>query len=105
MKDEEKIKIIKETIFLNTGVHFEELQGKTRSQRVVEIRHIFHYLTRTFTLLGLEDIGILTNRNHSTVIHSERTIGNWIITDVKFRMLFNAIMESVKSQMKEKELV
>ncbi len=57
------------------GVRPAELVGRRRSRSVSYPRQLCVYLARQLTSMSLEDIGVhLGGRDHSTVLHAERTI-------------------------------
>lgn len=57
------------------GVKVSELLGRKRSRSIAAPRQVAMYLTRKLTPLSLEEIGgHFGGRDHSTVLHAERTI-------------------------------
>lgn len=57
------------------GVKLSELVGRKRSRSIAHPRQIAMYLARKLTPLSLEEIGgHFGGRDHSTVLHAERTI-------------------------------
>ena len=75
-----------------------DLKGKKRSQGIVRARHISIYLSRELTENSLTEIGqSFGNRDHSTIIHSHRTIEEEIRSDPN---LYNTI-ERLKRTIKE----
>ena len=57
------------------GVRRAELLGKKRTRSVVQPRHVGMFLARKLTPLSLEEIGgHFGGRDHSTVLHAERSV-------------------------------
>lgn len=57
------------------GVRFAELTGKRRTRSIAQARMVAMYLARKLTRLSLEEIGgQFGGRDHSTVLHAEKTI-------------------------------
>jgi len=57
------------------GIRLQELLGRKRTRSVAYPRQIAMYLARKLTPLSLEEIGMhFGGRDHSTVLHAERTI-------------------------------
>ena len=57
------------------GVRFQELLGRRRTRSVSYPRHVAMYLARKLTPLSLEEVGQhFDGRDHSTVLHAERSI-------------------------------
>lgn len=66
----DKVENIKEIVCKVTDVDFNELISKSRKRNITEARQLFHYFVRRETNLSLTQIGQMTNRDHSSVIHS-----------------------------------
>jgi chromosomal replication initiator protein len=57
------------------GIRLQELLGRRRTRSISHPRHIAMYLARKLTSLSLEEIGMqFDGRDHSTILHAERTI-------------------------------
>lgn len=66
------------------GIKLSDLIGRKRSRSVVFPRQVAMYLARKLTPLSLEEIGNhVGGRDHSTVLHAERTVEASRSTDVK----------------------
>ena len=66
---------ILQTVSQHFGIKLSELVGRKRSRSVATPRQIAMYLARKLTPLSLEEIGgHLGGRDHSTVLHAERSI-------------------------------
>ena len=86
-------------ICLYWGVTREDLLSKTRVQNVVNARHSLRYLLNRDNNLTLSEIGILTNSDHASVIHSVNVFERYSTLEVKFEELKH-IMEGVLSYKK-----
>lgn len=77
-KDSENVIVtnISNWIKKELGISIEEISSKTRVVDVAFARQLFHYLCFKCSVGSLESIGRLTDRDHSTVIHSRNTIIN-----------------------------
>jgi chromosomal replication initiation ATPase DnaA len=62
------------------SVSWRQIVSKTRKTKIVEARHVYAYfsfviLEKSSVLIG-EELG----RDHSTILHSVRTVRNWVDT-------------------------
>jgi chromosomal replication initiator protein len=69
-----------------------DLQSRSREQRIVFARQLAMHLCRKITGASFESIGENFNRDHSTVIHAYQLIERRIARDAAFR-LFIAKLE------------
>ncbi|MCA9256229.1 MAG: chromosomal replication initiator protein DnaA [Phycisphaerales bacterium] len=68
------------------GVKLAELQGKRRSRSIALPRQICMYLARQLTPHSLEEIGgYFGGRDHTTVLHAHRQIGDRLRDDLDLR--------------------
>ena len=66
---------ILEAVSKHFGIRLQDLLGRKRSRSISHPRQVAMYLARKLTSLSLEEIGMqLGGRDHSTVLHAERTI-------------------------------
>ncbi len=66
---------ILDTVSKHFGIRLQELLGRKRTRSVAYPRQVAMYLARKLTPLSLEEIGMhFGGRDHSTVLHAERTI-------------------------------
>lgn len=63
------------------GVEHEDLMKQCRQRELVFSRHLAMYLIRKFTNLSVIKIGKLFNRDHTSVLHAQKMIQNYIDTD------------------------
>lgn len=74
----------------------ESLQAKSRKRQIVQARQIAMYLSKNLTNQSLSTIGSQIGRkDHATVLHACKIVGNLIETDMSFR----ADVETIKSQL------
>jgi chromosomal replication initiator protein len=70
-----RVSDILEVVSKHFGIRLQELLGRRRTRSVSYPRQIAMYLTRKLTPLSLEEIGMhFDGRDHSTILHAERTI-------------------------------
>lgn len=66
---------ILEAVSKHFGVRLQELLGRKRTRSISRPRQVAMYLARKLTPLSLEEIGMhFGGRDHSTVLHAERTV-------------------------------
>lgn len=86
------IQLVSET----TGVHFKSMAAKDRHRNLVDARIIAMWLIRNMTRHSLLEIGRMFNRDHTTVIHSLRTLENLMETDPAMRTFVEGIKERIR---------
>jgi len=92
------IPTILEAVASRFDVRVSDLQGKKRSKSITHPRHVSMYLARQLTSKSLEDIGgYFGGRDHTTVLHANRTIGKLAQSDPIFRELLDEIASEVKN--------
>jgi len=62
-----------------------ELYGPLRTARLVRPRQVAMYLIRRQTKLSLPQIGMILNRDHTTVIHGIKRVTDLLETEAEFR--------------------
>jgi tRNA G18 (ribose-2'-O)-methylase SpoU len=62
-----------------------------RQKEISEARHVFHYLARKYNKATLHEIGQWSNRHHTTVLHSTKTIKDLLETENKFNEFVSKI--------------
>ena len=79
-----------------------KMKGKDRDREYVIARQIAIWMLRKYTLLSLKNIGLLFNRDHTTVIHSVNTVDNFIqIKDNHFLKIVNDIQQDFLQTVKK----
>ena len=104
----------KKAVCNSLGISFEKIQSNTREKDVVEARHILVYLVRANSTITSKEMGALINRDHATVLNSEKVISAAFVGNkqllVKLRICeesldeINQIEESLKNINEEKNL-
>ncbi|MDD4921528.1 MAG: chromosomal replication initiator protein DnaA [Bacteroidales bacterium] len=62
------------------------IHTKSKKQEISQARQIAMYLSRKYTDKSYSNIGeMIGKRDHATVLHACKTVGNWIETDKKFK--------------------
>jgi len=62
------------------------LHSKTRKRHVVQARQLAMFFAKKYTTQSLQNIGSqIGQRDHATVLHACRTVGNLVETDKQFR--------------------
>ncbi|MBK9127632.1 MAG: chromosomal replication initiator protein DnaA [Phycisphaerales bacterium] len=77
-----QISEILELVSKHYGIRLQELLGRKRTRSISHPRQLAMYLARRLTPLSLEEIGMhFGGRDHSTVLHAERSIDTERTTD------------------------
>jgi len=87
LSDDQKFSIERIITFCcdHFGVSHKMLMGKGRSQEVALCRMVGMYIARKHTTFSLKAVGMeFGGRDHSTVVHAEKTIGERIAKDTEF---------------------
>lgn len=94
---------IVEVVAIYNGVSVDELMIKTRKRELLFPRQQAHYFAHKFTNYSLCKIGIdIGNKDHTTVIHSIKTVENLIETDKNISIKLKEI-ESELTYLRNKE--
>jgi chromosomal replication initiator protein len=89
---------IKELVAKYFDVPLEKLQSKTRLRDVVMARQLSMYLAKNYTNSSLKVIGdSFGGRDHSTVIHSLKTVQDMMDTDLLFKDKVNTLVKKVQT--------
>jgi len=82
------------TIMAQTAAYFgltlDDLRGQSRSRVLVNARQIAMYLCRELTSMSLPEIGKEFNKDHTTVMHANRKIGQLM---AERRAIYNQVTE------------
>ena len=98
-----KVDILVEKLCEYWGIDYLMLLRKRRFREIVEKRQVLQYVVKKavekclIPFMTLEQIGELTNSDHSTIVHSVRVVENRLETDKLFpyemNEIWNYIME------------
>ncbi len=81
------------------NISIENIQSKSRKREIVQARQVATYFTKQMTKLSLVSIGYkIGKRDHSTVLHSFKTVKNLIQVDEEFKNK----MEKIEILLKKK---
>ncbi len=80
------VDLIKEMVAEFFGIDVEKLGSKTRKQDIATARHLSIYFSKEYTKNSLKSIGsYFGGRDHSTILHSCRTVKDRMDTDRAFK--------------------
>ena len=89
---------IKQLVAKFFDVPIEKMQSKTRMREVVMARQLSMYLAKNYTNSSLKVIGdSFGGRDHSTVIHSLKTVKDMMDTDTIYKDKVNSLVKKVQS--------
>ena len=86
--DDDKLSVedVEERVCQFYNLDREVLESKSRKQEVSKARQVTMYLAKKYTEASLAHIGeVLGNRNHATVIHGIKAVGDWMEFDAGIR--------------------
>lgn len=78
MTESDKLQIITNVVCDYFKLEAKQLRAKSRKREITEPRYTIFYLARNLTRLSLESIGREFRKDHCTVIHGEKLIGDLI---------------------------
>jgi chromosomal replication initiator protein len=91
-----KVKFVEDILNLieaEFGVNREQIQSQNRLRAIVEARHVLFYLMRNSRFdFGVTEIGLIFNRDHTTVIHGVKQINNLIQFNKEYRNTIEKLM-------------
>lgn len=96
------VEFIQELVAEYFSLDVEKLQGKTRKRQVVIARQLSMYLTKQMTDKSLKAIGNdFGGRDHSTVIHSCKTIQDLMETDGVFKDTVDELEKKIRMSLND----
>lgn len=69
------------------------IKQNTRVAHVVRARHLYFWLTRTYTRYSLKEIGSYVNRDHASVLHGANKFNDWREVDKNFDLWLAGVLE------------
>jgi chromosomal replication initiator protein len=97
------IDFIKNMVAEHFGITPDKLQGKSRKRAIVIARQVSMYMSKNLTTKSLKSIGdAFGGRDHSTVIHSNKAIQDFMDTDEKFKETIVEIEKKIKMSINAK---
>ena len=91
------VELIEEEVCKYFDLDLEIIQSKSKKQEISQARQIAMYLSRKYTDKSYSNIGeLIGKRDHATVLHACKTVGNWIETDKKFRSTIQELEQLIQ---------
>ncbi len=91
------VELIEEEVCKYFDLEMEVIHSKSKKQEISQARQIAMYLSRKYTDKSYSNIGeMIGKRDHATVLHACKTVGNWIETDKKFRSCIQEIEQLIQ---------
>jgi len=91
------VELIEEEVCKYFDLEMEIIHSKSKKQEISQARQIAMYLSRKYTDKSYSNIGeLIGKRDHATVLHACKTVGNWIETDKKFRSCIQEIEQLIQ---------
>ena len=95
---ETTIEHILNAVMARYSVRLADLQSKKRSRSIAFPRQVCMYLARTLTRHSLEEIGgYFGGRDHTTVLHANKTIGKLREQDAQFKATLDILTQQIQS--------
>jgi chromosomal replication initiator protein len=95
IRTEERLANVVATLRANSGYLMEELQSRSREQRIRFARQLAMFVCREFTGAAFGLIGQHFNRDHSTVVHAHRLIERRLAREPRFRVLIEKLRRQI----------
>jgi len=93
------IELIEEEVCRYFEIEHDLIQSKSKKQEISQARQIAMYLSRKYTDKSYSTIGeLIGKRDHATVLHACKTVGNWMETDKHLK----ASVEEIEKQLQSK---
>jgi chromosomal replication initiator protein len=91
------VELIEEEVCKYFDLEPELIHSKSKKQEISQARQIAMYLSRKYTDKSYSNIGeMIGKRDHATVLHACKTVGNWIETDKKFKTYIQDIEQLIQ---------
>lgn len=91
------VELIEEEVCKYFDLDMEIIHSKSKKQEISQARQIAMYLSRKYTDKSYSNIGeLIGKRDHATVLHACKTVGNWIETDKKFRTTIQELEQLIQ---------
>lgn len=92
------VELIEEEVCKYFDIEPEVIHSKSKKQEISQARQIAMYLSRKYTDKSYSNIGeLIGKRDHATVLHACKTVGNWIETDKKFKSTIQEIEQLLQN--------
>lgn len=93
--DVDFLDIILNDVSSETGISVEKLLSGDKHKEVVLAKQLFVRLAKEFVKTDLITIGIVLNKTHATIIHSNEKFEDSHFTNVEFRKLYKHMAENL----------
>lgn len=91
------VELIEEEVCKYFELEPEVIHSKSKKQEISQARQIAMYLSRKYTDKSYSNIGeLIGKRDHATVLHACKTVGNWLETDKKIRSCVQEIEQNIQ---------
>ncbi|MFA7042830.1 MAG: chromosomal replication initiator protein DnaA [Bacteroidales bacterium] len=91
------VELIEEKVCKYFDLEPDLIHSKSKKQEISQARQIAMYLSRKYTDKSYSNIGqMIGKRDHATVLHACKTVGNWIETDKKFKTCIQEIEQQIQ---------
>ncbi|NLT03780.1 MAG: chromosomal replication initiator protein DnaA, partial [Bacteroidales bacterium] len=93
------VELIEEEVCRYFDIEPSLIQSKSKKQEISQARQIAMYLSRKYTDKSYSTIGeLIGKRDHATVLHACKTVGNWLETDKKLKTCVEDIEKQLQSK-------
>ena len=82
-----------------TEIKFKDFNIKSRKREYTIARQLTMYFLKKYTKLTLDEIGIIFDRDHATVLHAKRTIENLKFSDKFISNMCKNISERIEKRL------
>jgi chromosomal replication initiator protein len=100
IKAEEILSIVAE--YFNVNV--KELKSRKRGKKLCIPRHLYCLIAKSETKLSLREIGELIQRDHATVIHAIKNVGNLVEIYEEEKLMLSDVMSNLAKYKREKNI-
>ena len=76
-----------------TNISISDIKSESKKGKLSDARKLYCVLAKEYTRESFNEIGKLINRDHSTVLYSEKKAKIFIKNEIKFRTIYNSIKE------------
>lgn len=88
---------IRRVVCEHYGITPHDLDAKSREAPIRDIRHVAVYLCRMLTIKSFPEIGrMFGGRDHTTALHSVRTVERRVATDIDFAAEIEALKAKIR---------
>ncbi|MFO7862396.1 MAG: chromosomal replication initiator protein DnaA [Salinivirgaceae bacterium] len=96
-KKEVTLDSIQQAVCNYFGMPMEQLKSKTRKRDIVQARQIAMFFAKSKTKASLSTIGsLIGGKDHATVLHAVKTVGNLKETDKRFKTYIEDISKMIE---------